>query len=287
MFTGSETAQYIGRFIGFPERLEPQISPWQDRNLPVWATQTAEFKLLRWANGASVLLIVPKTPMTETAIRLSRVVSRITQHPALLVADLLPPQALGVLVREGIPHVLTDRAIYAPQLGTYYKSDLIKEQEVGVLAERLSAAAQKLVVYFLLRGHDISDEWRLNDWSMAFLKEGLEISSSSLSRGFHQLALLEFGHIAGNGPQKKFRFDDRNRVWGRLLQAEVETVIRKGKIPGVPKKFESYVLSSDTALSRMSDLSPTDYSTIAMSQSKFSRVAARWLYATQRSWGLQ
>ncbi|MGK5083935.1 hypothetical protein WDW37_11595 [Bdellovibrionota bacterium FG-1] len=273
METASSAARYLSQFMANRKTSIPipGVTVHKIPGLPAWARQVADFYLARWPDH-QIALIVPRDATTvEEAIRLYRVTSRLDEIVTLLVADPLPIQSAGILVRLGIPHVFTGKAVYAPQLGTWYRSDLLREVPERVIHERLLQSAQKAIVLFLLKPKKISPQWTLRDWAKAITENGAETSISSLSRGFQQLLGHQLITVTGGGPHKRFHFEDRNHVWTGLLRLETETVIRKGKVSGIPKDISQYVFSGETALSRMTHLSEPDSVTIAMSGKEFHR----------------
>ncbi|MGK5081666.1 hypothetical protein WDW37_00050 [Bdellovibrionota bacterium FG-1] len=254
-------------------------------NLPVWMRGAARYGRFRCGSAQGdlqVTLIVPEKGLPfEHVANLYRVFTRMGSGPALILADDLPPKARGVLVRMGIPHVVSDGSIYAPQLGLAYGK--IREPPAErVTAQTLSSVGLKLTAAYLLNPKLFEGPPALSELQERLEKQGpYSVSVATLSRAFQQLQELELVEVKGQGPNKRMHFLEGPQTWVQLLRVPVETIVRRVETRYLPHDDSMYVLSGDSALGKLSDLTDPTSPTVAMSVSSYRK----WKENAGDTWG--
>lgn len=249
--------------------------PYEPKNLPLWAKQVAWFRHFP-LGSIDVKLIVPKERLEcDRLVSLYRVFVRMESEPALVCADDLPPKSRGTLVRMGVPHVVSNTAIFAPQLGLAY-GKLRAVLTERTIQEKLSSVGLKLLAAFLLKRNFFDGNPPLSELQKRLQetlrnRAGYFVSLTTLSRVFQQLQELELVEVTGSGPHKRMHFVERQALWARLSRLEVETVLRRVETRSLPPRGRGYVLSGDSALAELSDLLPPQVMTIAMSTSDYRK----------------
>ncbi len=251
----------LGGWVG-AEIVEP-------KGLPVWLKQAARYG--RFPSGeVRVTLIVLNDPTVENAANIYRVFNRTDSGPALVLADALSPKSRGVLVRMGIPHIVSGGSIYAPELGVAY-GRLPPEPVEKVTRQSISPVALKLTAAFLLRPEYFTEGTTLSDLQQKLTKAGYSLSKATLSRSFQQLMSLDLVECIGTGPHKRMYFKDRSDIWSRLVQIPAETVVRKIETSLEPPKGKLMVYSGDSALAVLSEIAEPQAFTYAMSISTYRK----------------
>ena len=244
----------------------------EPENLPLWMKQSADYYRFRLGN-TYIILITPKELIEfEQVVNLYRVFERMALGPGLILANDLPLKSRGLLVRLEIPHVVSNIAIYAPHLGIAYGKlkDTPKPREYK---EHVSPLGLKIIAFYLLFTEDLQGFFTLSDLQLYIKKRNHNVSLSTLSRACNQLEHFEILKAKSAGRTHKLYFENRNIVWLKLLQLEIETIIKKSELTFDPRKHKNirWVYSGDSALSMMSDLSEPKIITIATSISDFRK----------------
>ena len=244
-------------------------------NLPIWMNDAAHYATFPYhvtTGKIQVTLIIPKKEIPfEKVINLYRVFSRMESGPALILADDLNPKVRGVLVRMGIPHVVTSHVIFAPNLGVTYRK--LKDLSDEITAQKpLSAIGLKLTAAYLLQPHYFKNNPTLSEIQERLKQQGkYSLSVATLSRAFQELQKFELIEMIGRGPNKRAHFKEREQTWKRLLEIPVETVVRQIETRNLPSKSIESVLSGDSALGKLSDLIQPDSQTIALSLATYRK----------------
>jgi hypothetical protein len=267
----SDTARYIQNFFQGIARFDwVGAEPLKLENLPVWMKHSAQF--YQFPLGKIIVaLIAPKdTKDFKQVINLYRVFERLNPGPALLLANDLPAKSRGVLVRMGIPHVVSDSAVFAPQLGLAYGkvSETRKSKDVE---DRLSPLGLKLIARYLLKKNTVEVNFTLSELQLQLAKENFSFSLSTLSRVFQQLETLQIISVHGGGRSRTLQLKRREDIWGQLTQMQIETFSRKIQMHGQQPKDLAWVYAGELALAKMSDLMEPNEVTIATSLSNYNK----------------
>jgi hypothetical protein len=202
---------------------------------------------------------------------LYRVFQRFAVGPALILADSLPNKSRGVLVRMGIPHVVSGIAIYAPELGIAYGRPLTDTSVSHETNEKLLPLGLKVIAWFLLKPDFFGEAFTLVALQKRMMQLNHPVSLSTLSRVFRQLEGFELIRVSGGGRTRSLCFEERNAVWKKLLQLEVETIARRVEETFLPPDNLNWVYSGDSALAKISELSEPKVTTIATSISNYRK----------------
>ena len=243
------------------------------KRVPVWVKNFSDFYRVEIDAEKSLILIKPKESNDiEKVINLYRVLKNLEHENILIIADNFSAKSKQDLIRGRIPHITSSGSIFAPELGIIYKDTLATVERSLQYNERLLTLAQKLVVAYLLNKDFFQKQETLSSLVNQLKKHGYSKSISSISRAFHQLAQFQILEFEGNGPNKYPVFFNREIVWSRLLELEVETIIKKSGDFYLPDKNKyHWVYSNDSALFRLSDLNRPEVEIIAMANSEFKK----------------
>ena len=260
-----QAVSFVREFFGDIRTTYPIDLGWvTPKNLPVWMKHAASY--FRFPlKETFVTLIIPKEDVDfEQTINLYRVFQRLEQGTALILADNLPNRSRGGLVHMGIPHVVSDTAIYAPQLGISYKQ-LRAAPSIYESRERLLPLGLKMVAWYLLMPRLLSGPLTLLALQKLTVESNYPISLSTLSRAFRQLEEFELIRISGGGRTRSLHFEERLSLWKKLSQLEIETVVRTVDEFYDPPEDLTWVYSSDSALAETTELNKPKITTIATS----------------------
>ncbi len=263
----------ITEFLGPSPSRPSYMERFIPKNIPVWARDFAEFYRVEIGTERPLTLVKPKESSDiEKIINLYRVLKNLKHENILIIADDFSGKSKQDLIRGRIPHVTSSGSIFAPELGIIYKEKIATSERNFKYTERLTALAQKLVAAYLIDENFFKKQDTLTSLAKYLNKNGYSKSISSISRAFQRLAQVEILKFEGNGPNKYPVFYNREIVWSRLLELEVETVVKKLGEFSLPDKNKYYwVYSNDSALFRISDLNRPEVEIISISNSDFKK----------------
>ncbi len=263
----------INEFLGPSPSRVPYMEKFTPKSVPVWVKDFAEFYRVEIDEERVLILVKPKESSDiEKVINLYRVLKNLKHEYVLIIADEFSSKAKQDLLKGRIPHVTSTGSIFAPELGVIYKEKIASSERNFEYSERLTALAQKLAAAYLVDENFFKKQDTLTSLAKYLNKNGYSKSISSISRAFQQLAQVEILKFEGNGPNKYPVFYSREIVWSRLLDLEAETVIKKsGEFYFPDKNKYHWVYSSDSALSRISDLNNPSVEIIAMDSAEFKK----------------
>lgn len=271
--------QNLQRVLSLPQG-EGKIQCPSTQKLPFWLKGTVEIYSMPLVNEITVQLVIPKNniPFKE-AVNAIKVISRHLHGPILLLADSFPAKTHGPLARMKIPFITSQGTLFAPQLGMMLTNAFNdkEESELKVLRMSLASLGVKLIA-----AHLLSVPWaiksfsNLHDLQEQFHKIGYATSRMSLSRALHQLSDLKMIHISGLGPQKTYRFPDREELWRLLTHVNVDGPAKKTFSGYLPHQDEfPWVKSGESALEVFTDLAQGPTDTIAMKLDVYNRWIAK------------
>lgn len=269
------TASYLQDFLGKTDpRFPTGTCEANLRNLPNWISQLVDVYETT-VKGQQIALIAPKEDLTvDQGTRIYSIVHKALKHPTLLIADRLPAKGRGTLVRLRVPHIVSNHSVYAPDLGLQYKTQKEKSEPLRPFRPKLPTAAVKVAMHFLLNPTQNEQEKTLGGWVDALKKEyGIAPSLSTASRAFIELmqnGLVEIGAI---GTSKNIKFLERDTVWKQLVACSADLVQKRLNLTNRPNESLQIkpLLSGESALAMMSDLSEPQVETIAIDSSEWHR----------------
>lgn len=263
----------ISEFLGPGPSGPSYMEKFTPKNVPVWARDFADFYRVEIGTARPLTLVKPRESSdVEKIINLYKVLKNLKHENVLVIADDFSSKSKQDLIRGRIPHITSSGSIFAPELGIIYKEKIASSERSFEYSERLTALAQKLASAYLLDENFFKKQETLSSLAKYLNKNGYSKSISSISRAFQQLAQVEILKFEGNGPNKFPVFFNREIVWSRLLELEVETVIKKSGEMYLPDREKyQWVWSNDSALSRISDLNNPNIEIIAMDSAEFEK----------------
>jgi Fe2+ or Zn2+ uptake regulation protein len=267
----TQAIKYLDDFLGLRGKSQPETAEeLHPRNAPLWTKEAAHLYRIPLQGSEVILVALEPEVRFEQALNLYRALSKLELGPILLLVDSLPSKVRGVLVRMKIPHLVSTGAIYAPQLGmAYSKVAASQESDHQEVKEKLMPIAQKLVVARLLKVNFMERFPTLTELHSLLKKEKHAVSVTTLSRAFRQLEHFGLVQVEGSGPRKKVKFINPELLWAKLVEVETETVLKRSARSQLPPQKIPWVYSSDSALSRLSDLNAPAKPAIAISLAEF------------------
>lgn len=266
---------YLQKFLGGPKPILPaDTNAFNPGSIPNWISQLVEIYETSLGEQ-TIVLIAPKEDLTvDQGARIYSVIRETLKRPTLLIADRLPPKGRGTLVRLRIPHVVSNHSIYSPELGLQYKTPPKKALPLRSLRPKLPIAAVKIAMHFLLNPKQQNKKTTLGGW-VDLLKEayGIAPSLSTSSRAFIELMQNGLVEIDTIGTSKNIQFLDRHTVWKQLVACSGDLIQKRLNLTGKPNDSLHIkpLLSGESALAAMSDLSEPRIETIAIDSSEWHR----------------
>lgn len=260
----------------FPKLRENEflLRPRDLPDFPFWLKAAVDVFLLeiRHRESLDLTLVLPKTQLTFDQIQnIYKQISSKTGPNTLLIADNINPRHRPLLVKFGIPFTFKDETVFAPELGMVLRNlrsfEAKGKLQPTLLKSGLHPFSLKLIAGYLTGA--IEKEFQLKRLHENIIQLGGSPSTAKLSVILSQLASVEFLRTESAGPQKRFIFEDPQKVWNALQTFNLDPFMRSILVFHGPEK--EYVLAGETALSKYSDLVEPKVITKAISLANFKR----------------
>ncbi len=226
--------------------------------LPMWANQIAQVVVVTFSlKDHRIALVIPKKQLEfDQLARLQRLVESKLNLPALVVADKINPKYRSLFVRNNVPYIYKDQAIYAPQLGLILNArrqyPIIRGAMPHVENVSIGPFELKILAGFLTQRINLLN-FNLLDLAYELKRHDYRCSQGKLSNSINRLLMSGFLTSHGSGPNRKLNFINRSEVWQKLNENTYQ-----GSTRIIPAEFITQdldlPLSNESALAKYTNL---------------------------------
>jgi len=174
------------------------------------------------------------------------------------------------MIHHGIPFIIPGWQIFMPFMMIELKEFGMAKINRTVSAEKLSIAAQTLLLYHFQKR-------RLDVLSLAELSEVLSFGKMTVSNAIFELQELELCETDFNGRNKNFHFSAQGKtLWKKALPYLKNPVWHSHHVKLTRIPDARFFKSGMTALAYYSMIADNDYETYAVSQKTWQAVSTDW-----------
>ena len=260
-------ANELGQYIG--QTLHEKIKFRDIRgtlSVPVFLDRAYYFLETRISSTRCVLMVARKKAATPSEIAKHVSLARKTVDAVtVFAASSLNAYNRSRLIAQGVPFVVPGNQLYLPELAMDLREHFIAPKPQA--PQGLSPAAQALLFHHLLRLNESAT-------TPTALAKCLGYSSMSVGRAFNELTISELAAIQKRGREKHIQFDaDRRDLFKSALPllhnpARSIKYLGNGRLP-------SMMLGGETALAKLTELSPPKVSTFIVAASEWKAMAKK------------
>jgi hypothetical protein len=168
------------------------------------------------------------------------------------------------LIAQGVAFVVPGNQLYIPELATDLREHFRAPKRRG--AEGLSPAAQAVLFHYLLR----FDEYATTPSAIA---ERLRYSAMSIGRAFDDLEAMGLARCEKRGKERHICFKADRRELMESARPVLRSPVRSIKHIRHDRSVSNLKLAGETALAKLTDLSPPRTETFAVAASDWKAIA--------------
>ena len=254
--------RYLGETLHVPANVEDI-----DRTLsvPTFLNRAYRFYEARIAGSRCVIVAAKESAATpgDIAKHISLVHSAV-DGIAVFAAPSLRAHNRSRLIAQGVPFVVPGNQLYIPELALDLREHFraLKPKR----AEGLSPAAQAVFFHYLLR----LDEFAKTPSAIA---KRVRYSPMSIGRAFNDLVAAGLAKTKKRGKERHIRFGEDRRELMDMARPLLRSPVRAIKHVGNGHPAQNLKLAGESALAKLTDLTPPRTETFAVVSSDWKAIA--------------
>ncbi len=263
---GEAFSEALERYLGETLHVSIQVEE-TDRTIgvPTFLTRAYRFYETRIAGNRCVVMAARENTATPADIAKHVSLVRSTVDGIVVfAAPSLSAHNRSRLIAQGVPFVVPENQLYIPDIALDLREYFRAPKPKG--AEGLSPAGQAVLFHYLLR----LDEFATTPSAIA---QRLHYSSMSIGRAFDDLVAAGLARTEKRGKERHIRFGENKLELMEAARPLLRSPVRAIKHIGNGSQTPNLKIAGETALARLTDLTPPRTETFAVVSSDWKAIA--------------
>lgn len=262
-----QIARYVNKVLHAQIKLEPREPP---SRLPVFIGRAYSFFDAEIAERNCLMMLIQDGFDTPGDVaKQAHMVENQSDQIVIIGVSALSARDRSRLIGQGVSFVVPGNQFYVPELGMDLREHFRSQKSRP--EDELSPAAQAVLFHHMLRRNEAAT-------TPSDLAKDLNYSPMSIGRAFDDLAAVGLAQTEKRGRERhlNFRADRRELMEG--IRTLLRSPVKSTKPVWGPHERPRMMLGGESALSRLTDLSPPRDEVFAMASAEWKGFASSFEY---------